>query len=275
MHESKDELEKRIQNELQQEIIAVSSDGKSRPYSLILFDIDNFKAFNDMYSYTQGDEILNGVDYILKKMSESHRFIGIYGNYGGDEFIITLPVTSVDDAETLAGRLQKTVREHHFEDVSAHEDFKEIVTLTLGVSAVDLKQYISSNIGEAAKNAFDTLLNQSNVALDYGKVIGGNNVQKFHDFLDEEWRHVQNFRQIYFKGPFVRGVTKRLNVANLPDGLKKRLLEDFRYLRKRLMPTDTRILAAFADRSYREYLLTFPEGKDELISSIRQIAYHQ
>ncbi len=270
MSEQKDDLERRIQGDIQQEIILTTT-RESRPYSLILFDIDHFKAFNDLYSYPQGDEVLNGIRHILGQMHTQRNFVGVYGNYGGDEFLIALPATSIDEAVSVATKLQETVAKHPFEDISTHTAFHEIVSLSLGISMIDLLKYFGTPDPEgSSRAAFDTLLKQSNIALDYGKVLGGGMVHKFHEFLDREWNRVKEFRKVYFTAPFSPQSIDRLKTLPLSLDLRAHMTEDFSYLQTRLQPQDTRILANFADRAYRKHILTYVGDKDLLISSLQQ-----
>ena len=120
MRESKEDLEERIQSDVQREILAIQDD-LSRPYSLIFFDVDHFKAFNDLYSYPQGDEVLDGIQYCMKTMHGDGHFVGVYGNYGGDEFLIALPAVTMDDAVSMAQKIQGTVQEHGFKDVETRK----------------------------------------------------------------------------------------------------------------------------------------------------------
>ncbi len=62
------------------------------PLSIIMFDIDKFKAVNDTYGHHIGDEVLEKLGSYLKNMS---RDFDIAGRYGGEEFIIILPETDM------------------------------------------------------------------------------------------------------------------------------------------------------------------------------------
>ncbi len=75
--------------------------------SLILCDIDNFKAINDSYGHDAGDRALQAVSATLKTLL---RKADIAGRYGGDEFMLILPETSLAGAENLADKLLTVVR---------------------------------------------------------------------------------------------------------------------------------------------------------------------
>jgi diguanylate cyclase (GGDEF)-like protein/PAS domain S-box-containing protein len=70
----------------------------------VMFDIDNFKFFNDHYGHHFGDEVLVAFSGLLMS---SIRETDLLGRYGGDEFILLLPETDVAEAETIVGRIEK------------------------------------------------------------------------------------------------------------------------------------------------------------------------
>ena len=75
-------------------------------FTLLMIDIDDFKAFNDSYGHQAGDSILKDISRIFKDAS---RKIDIVARYGGEEFGIILPITKKDEALILAERIRKAV----------------------------------------------------------------------------------------------------------------------------------------------------------------------
>jgi len=73
------------------------------PLSLILLDLDDFKAVNDRYGHDTGDEVLK---YVARVFTDLSRETDIVARFAGDEFIIILPSTSFDEARKKIGRLQ-------------------------------------------------------------------------------------------------------------------------------------------------------------------------
>lgn len=73
------------------------------PYSIVFCDIDLFKNINDTYGHQCGDEIIRNVSKTLLKAS---REIDCVARWGGEEFLIVLPVTDKDAALTFAERLR-------------------------------------------------------------------------------------------------------------------------------------------------------------------------
>jgi diguanylate cyclase len=102
----------------------------NRPASLILFDIDGFKGFNDKHGHQAGDEILRALGNILKSF---RRATDTAGRYGGEEFGIILPETTVDQAMVFAERLRKRIAGSSVPWESGHL----LVTVSLGVSQFD------------------------------------------------------------------------------------------------------------------------------------------
>jgi diguanylate cyclase (GGDEF)-like protein len=77
----------------------------SHPLSVMMFDLDNFKAINDTLGHTTGDEVLR---IIWEAANTAVRDVDTVARYGGDEFIAVLPETEIADVHTIAERLQTT-----------------------------------------------------------------------------------------------------------------------------------------------------------------------
>ncbi len=85
----------------------IDRSGRSQaPLSLLLCDIDEFKAINDTYGHDAGDRALQIISATLKTLL---RKTDIAGRYGGDEFMVILPETSIQGAENLANKLRETI----------------------------------------------------------------------------------------------------------------------------------------------------------------------
>ena len=82
-----------------------------RPLSVAFVDIDHFKAVNDTYGHAAGDEVLRGVAQVIR---ENLRATDTIGRYGGEEFMLILTETEVEDASQLTEKLRMLVERTRF-----------------------------------------------------------------------------------------------------------------------------------------------------------------
>ncbi len=116
-------------------------------FSLLMFDIDHFKKFNDTYGHLQGDIIIKEIASIFSK---SVRDVDFPSRYGGEEFITILPETDVTHAAKVAERLRATVENYQFPGEGG--PFK--ATISIGVAEFDKERvYYNVDIIEAVDSA--------------------------------------------------------------------------------------------------------------------------
>lgn len=72
------------------------------PLSVLMLDLDHFKAINDQYGHQVGDQVLSG---FVQRLQSVLRKPGLLGRYGGEEFVVLLPDTQRDDARIVAQRM--------------------------------------------------------------------------------------------------------------------------------------------------------------------------
>lgn len=82
-----------------------------RPVSLVVLDINNFKAFNDTHGHIAADRALAEV---ARTIRNSIRVVDIPSRFGGDEFVILLPETDIRGAKVVAERLKKTIESQRY-----------------------------------------------------------------------------------------------------------------------------------------------------------------
>jgi len=102
-----------------------------RPMSLLMFDIDFFKNYNDTCGHLKGDEVLRKIALTLQRYS---RETDIAARYGGEEFVMILPETDGQNASRLADRIRMSIAETPFEGESQIPSGK--VTVSVGVSCL-------------------------------------------------------------------------------------------------------------------------------------------
>ena len=101
------------------------SERSSKPVSLLMFDIDHFKRFNDTYGHQVGDWVIQEVATVAH---DSIRDVDMAARYGGEEFAIIMPETHLDDAWLVGERIRKAVEESFV----YHEGHKLKITISLG-----------------------------------------------------------------------------------------------------------------------------------------------
>jgi len=113
-----------------------------RDLSLIMCDIDHFKATNDNYGHLAGDYVLKQVARIIK---EHIRRDDIFARYGGEEFTLLLPEVPKESAIQLAEKLRHLIESEQF----VFDDVSIPVTISLGVAG--LGEYIAQQPAEDPK----------------------------------------------------------------------------------------------------------------------------
>jgi diguanylate cyclase (GGDEF)-like protein/putative nucleotidyltransferase with HDIG domain len=83
----------------------------NHPLSILIIDVDNFKLFNDTYGHLFGDQILKTIANLIKNSCRKTDFVG---RYGGDEFAVILPETSLNGAIKTAERIIKNLSKTPF-----------------------------------------------------------------------------------------------------------------------------------------------------------------
>jgi diguanylate cyclase len=114
-------------------------------FSLIMIDIDHFKAFNDTYGHQIGDQVLRLVAMTLVNEVKGQ---DMAARYGGEEFAIILPGTNVNAAQAVAENLRKAVEKKEVINRSTGENLGQI-TVSLGVAQFYGNETVESLIGRA------------------------------------------------------------------------------------------------------------------------------
>ena len=133
----------------------------SRHLSLLFFDIDHFRNFNNRYGHSTGNAVLVAV---ADRIRTCIRGIDLFARYGGEEFVIMLPETPPDEAAAIAARVRQAVESLQ---VYATDHAQTLsVTISIGVASV-----------RAGIDGFQQLLDAANTAEHLAKDNGRNRIE--------------------------------------------------------------------------------------------------
>lgn len=98
-----------------------------KPISVLMLDIDHFKAVNDNYGHQAGDKVIQSLAMLIKKAT---RETDICGRYGGEEFTILLPDTTTETAKLVGERIRKASERY----LVKHETIEMNFTVSIGIA---------------------------------------------------------------------------------------------------------------------------------------------
>lgn len=142
-----------LQSDMQHEILRAKR--HSRPLSIMMIDLDNFKSINDTLGHLKGDEILKQA---ASKISESVRAIDLVARFGGDEFTVLCLETDAENARNMAQRTLDNLNQLLPGHCSA----------SIGVASLDI-----------GKDGIDDFMHKADLALYQAKNLGKSRVTVF------------------------------------------------------------------------------------------------
>lgn len=161
---------KAFQEKLRAELAA--SKENNLPVSLIFFDVDHFKQYNDKHGHQAGDELLKMVGMLLSKTSRVEhsqaRNMDTIARYGGEEFAVILPNTPIEGALIKAERIRKMIHQHTFFGMETQPLGK--ITVSIGIATFP----------DDAKSA-EELIELADQAMYASKRAGRNQVKRSRD----------------------------------------------------------------------------------------------
>ncbi len=135
------------------------SAGPESMASLMLIDVDHFKAVNDAFGHSAGDEVLKA---LARQLTATVRANDLVTRYGGEEFALWLPDTNIKEAEALASRVHA--------NVSMVSTGGKPITVSIGIAC-------QFQAGRAGADMVDELVTSSDAALYLAKRKGRNQTQ--------------------------------------------------------------------------------------------------
>lgn len=103
------------------------SERRNSPLCIALLDLDDFKRLNDTHGHTAGDEALI---HLVRVIKDTLRTMDVIARFGGEEFLIVLPDTTMDDAMQTVTRVQRELTKRIF----MHNNEKLLITFSAGVA---------------------------------------------------------------------------------------------------------------------------------------------
>ena len=126
----------------------------------LLIDIDHFKKINDSFGHNVGDEVLQE---FAVRLASNVRAVDLPCRYGGEEFVVIMPDTSLASAERIAERIRLHVAGSSFRV----DGGKELLTVTISIG-------VAATIGEG--DTPEALLKRADEAVYEAKALGRNKV---------------------------------------------------------------------------------------------------
>jgi diguanylate cyclase (GGDEF)-like protein len=121
------------------------------PLALALVDVDNFKSFNDRHGHVAGDDVLRRLASVL---AATARASDIVGRFGGEEFLVALPDTVIEDGVLFAERLRQAVESYGRRELARYGDRPP--TVSIGVCAVGIDDTIESALKRADQALYES-----------------------------------------------------------------------------------------------------------------------
>lgn len=134
---NRETIEASINNEI--ELI----DARKSPFAILFVDIDDFKIFNDKYSHATGDQVLKFTAQTIQEVIEHY---GMAGRYGGDEFIICVRNSDVNDPARTAQDILNRLKSGFTCDIGDHL----VINVSIGIyNVTDSSKRVDEIIGYA------------------------------------------------------------------------------------------------------------------------------
>jgi diguanylate cyclase (GGDEF)-like protein len=134
---------------------------KNAPFSIAIIDIDHFKKVNDTFGHIEGDRVLRKFGKLIRSALREEDFAG---RWGGEEFLLIFPLTTIEEARIITERIRETVVKTSF----LPKEKTVTITVTIGLSQIRDGMSV------------DKLLSEADTYLYEGKKTGRNRVCPTH-----------------------------------------------------------------------------------------------
>lgn len=120
---------------------------QGHPLSLLLFDIDDFKGYNDKHGHLDGDRVLRTAGQVIKQCTREYVDLGF--RYGGDEYTVILPEAEASEAKVIAERIRREFASHRFDKLTLSIG---LMQYQKGIPARSFIRYTDSMMYKAKRN---------------------------------------------------------------------------------------------------------------------------
>lgn len=128
---------------------------KGKPFSLAIFDMDNFKAINEEFGHKTGDNVLTRIARNIKEIAEKHNLKGF--RYGGEEFVVAMPGHDAESSKKIADEIAVAIKKD--ETIQGYlSEFKGKVQAKIG--------FLDATITKLDKAIFPKLRRQQGESID-------------------------------------------------------------------------------------------------------------
>jgi diguanylate cyclase (GGDEF)-like protein len=142
----------------------------SAPFTLVMLDLDDFKAYNDLFGHQQGDEVLKQVGAVLSGFFPADGSSGFSARYGGEEFVLVIPA-GAQEARSVCEEIRLAIGQARFPGHTALERGR--ITVSLGAAVYPLQA-----------DSRDTLIAAADTALYRAKHLGKDRCEFYTSVLD-------------------------------------------------------------------------------------------
>jgi diguanylate cyclase (GGDEF)-like protein len=169
-----DQLAKMLQATIEHDMLAVPPDGLERrsPHEqekqwLAVVDVDHFKAVNDKFGHLYGDEVLILIANLLQS---SFRAQDRVFRFGGEEFVVLLRSSTLENAKKIIERFRMNVEQHEFPQVGR-------VTVSVGFVSISAYEAPVIILGRADQALYYAKSHGRNMACHYDELVSGGQLQ--------------------------------------------------------------------------------------------------
>ena len=140
---------RKISSELDAHLENYSKNG-SKPFKIMILDIDHFKSVNDEYGHSAGDTVIKEIAQTAQNMNESSYKGGLFGRFGGEEFLGIVNVEHKNSGYEVAEKIRKAIEGSNIK----HEEYNLSVTVSIGMASAEETSEYSSLIDLADERLY-------------------------------------------------------------------------------------------------------------------------